>query len=195
MKYKNACDKNLWKSCANGDEKAYGELFERYFVRMFNMADRYMKDTMEAEEIVMDCFFNLWTKRGKINIRGDFPNYLSRCVRNSIVSHLRRRILLTINLESVANRCLSEYAADHSVTADDAMRTYRAALEKMPPRRLQAFRMSREENLNYAQIAQKMNISVSAVDNYVNAAVKELWLDMGKHLPLLLPLFLKFIQY
>jgi RNA polymerase sigma-70 factor (ECF subfamily) len=75
------------------------------------------------------------------------------------------------------------------------MRTYRAALEKMPPRRLQAFRMSREENLNYTQIAQKMNISVSAVDNYVNAALKELWLDMGKHLPLLLPLFFQFIQY
>ena len=189
MNYRSARDREFWKRCIDrGDENAFGELFERYFPRMSGVAKRYLKDDMSAEEVVMDCFFNIWARRDRINIEGDFHSYLFGCVRNAIVSRLRNKIQMEVNLEMVESRYMSEYAADSAINTEDIVRTYIAALEKMPPRRRQAFLMSRKENLSYKEIAQKMNISVSAVDNYITSSLEFLRTRMKGHLMLLLSL-------
>lgn len=169
MNYKETNDKELWKRCQSmNDERAYTELFRRYFSRMLDVASSRIKDSAIAEELVMDVFFKLWDRRNRTLIEGDFLSYLFKCTRYSIISHFRKEILVTTGLEQVE---ASDSEADYLLIAEETLAVYREALEKLTPRRRQAFLMRREENLSYAEIAKRMNVSVSAVENYMTTAL------------------------
>ncbi len=191
MDYKGVNDRVLWERCQNGDEVAYGEIFRRHSPQMLRITRRYVKDPMVAEELVMDCFFNLWTKRGSIT-DANFLNYLFQSVRNSIISNYRKEIRIVIELEQVENKLSSDRASDHDLISEDIRGLYDMALRKLTPRRRQAFLMSRAENLDYSEIARRMAISESAVDNYISAALDGLRANMKECLPILaLILFLR----
>ena len=178
-------DKELWIACQQGDERAYGELMAPHVPKMVRIASRYTKDSMKAEEIVMDCFFKLWTKRKQI-LDHNFLNYLFRCVRNGVISNYRKEIRITIGYDQVENSIQEIIRPDSCLLADDIRRTCRVALRDMPPRARQAFLLSREENLSYAEIAQRMNISVGVVQNYMTSALDDLRVRMKTCLPFLI---------
>ena len=48
------------------------------------------------------------------------------------------------------------------------------AIHSMPGRRLEIFRLSREEGLKYREIAEKLNISVKTVEAQMGMALKAL---------------------
>lgn len=179
MKYTQMKDKELWERCRWDDERAYGELFKRYAARMLAVAGNYVKDPMTAEELVMDCFFRLWDRRRQIDIEGDFADYLFGCVYHSVVGHLRKKVPVLVSLEQVENAPGADLATDGPLLSEELDRTYRAALEKLSPRRREVFVLSRHENLTYPEIARKMNLSVGAVENYMVAALDSLRVNMA----------------
>ncbi len=188
MECRGVSDKVLWGRCRHGDEGAFNAIFNRYFPRMLDVAESHVKDSMKAEELVMDCFFNLWVKRGQIE-DGNFLNYLFRSVRNSIISHYRREIPLVLGLEQAENKCHGGHSPDSGFLSEDISEVYRKALGKLTPRRRQIFLLSRDENLSYAEIARRMNLSVSTVDNYITTALESLRVNMKGVLSLLMLFF------
>lgn len=186
--YSGASDKELWAGCRNDDQMAFNELFRRHSPQILRICRRYVKDPMVAEELVMDCFFSLWTKREHI-LDGNFLNYLFRSVRNAVISNYRKEVRDAIALEQVDNKLWSDETSDHGLVDNDIRRIYLAALGRLTPRRRQAFLLSREENLNYAEIARRMNVSESAVDNYISAALDGLRASIKECLMILIFLF------
>lgn len=186
MEYKTNNDKELWECCqSQSDERAYNELFKRYFPRMLRIAMHYVKDSVIAEEIVMDGFINLWNKRREI-MDNNFLNYLFRCVRNSVISYFRKKVPEILALEHAERVCQADLSTDHRVLFRDVLQTYYAALKKLSPRRRQVFRMSREEELTYNEIAKKLNLSVGTVENYMMAALDGLRANMKKYVSIFL---------
>ncbi|MCA6453749.1 MAG: sigma-70 family RNA polymerase sigma factor, partial [Chitinophagaceae bacterium] len=61
--------------------------------------------------------------------------------------------------------------ADERVLHAEIEGTIRKVIDRLSPQRRQAFYLSREENLSYDQIAQKMNLSRNTVRNHVSAAL------------------------
>jgi RNA polymerase sigma-70 factor (ECF subfamily) len=51
---------------------------------------------------------------------------------------------------------------------------YQIAIEKLPPRRRDVFRLSRQEGLSHQQIASRLGISVRTVENHLAAALQSL---------------------
>lgn len=190
MKYKETSDKELWERCRSlCDERAFDELFHRYYKSMLRTVSRRISDRMTAEELVMDSFFNLWVKREQLMIEGDFLNYLFTCVYNSVLYHLRKELPETVDLESVENKYKADHRADTHLLYEDFQNVYNVALQKLSPRRRQAFLLSREENLTYAEIAQRMNVSEGVVKNYMNAALDGLRVSMKECISVLVVIF------
>ena len=62
-------------------------------------------------------------------------------------------------------------------------------LSNLPERCRIAFEYSRFENLTYPEIAEKMGISVKAVEALISRALKTLRIELKEYLPLLILLF------
>lgn len=173
MNYQNASDRELWQLVRDDDMAAYRELFRRYAPKLFKQVAGYIKDRMAAEELVMDLLFNIWQKRHDPIMQGEVAPYLFKSMRNEVLMHLRKNIPETLPIEGLHENFFIEYRkADHDLTVSDNERIYKKCLLLLSPQRREAFRLSREQNLSYAEIAREMNLSVSTVENYIAAALK-----------------------
>ena len=190
--YKSMSDSELWQLCHKDDMRSYDELFSRYYPRILRFASRYIKDTMQAEELCMDMMFNLWVKRGQLTIKGTFSNYLFRAVRNSVISYFRKELPATLGLEEVKEECQVGRSSDYRLISEEARDVYYAALKKLSPRRRQVFILNRYEHLSYSEIARKLNLSENSVENYMVAALDGLRVNMKEYFPTLLVFLLSF---
>jgi len=175
MDYKQASDIFLWQNCQKDDLRAYRELFHRYAPKLYKQSMGYIKDSMIAEELVMDLLFKLWQKRHEPIMKGAVAPYLYRSMRNQVLKHLRKAIPEMCHIEDQPEGLFVEQQeADYRIRTLDCERIYETSLKSLSPQRLEVFRLSREENLSYAEIAIKMNLSVKTVENYISSALKTL---------------------
>ena len=82
-KYRSFDDTYLVFLLMEGDRRAFDEIYERYWKRLYNDTYKRLKSIEKIEEIVQDVFSNLWTSRGKRNIQNIYP-YLLTAVRYQV---------------------------------------------------------------------------------------------------------------
>ncbi|MGJ1410257.1 RNA polymerase sigma-70 factor [Sphingobacterium thalpophilum] len=175
MNYTNASDRELLESCCLHDDlKAYNELVARYSPKLYMTCQLYLNDSFLAEEIALDILFWLWKKRREFSIPDNLGAYLHRAARNAVISQLRRQRRSVV--ETVAD--FSETAvgeermADYAISCREGEEQYRKLLSGLSPQRKEVFVMSREQGFSYKEIAQKTNLSINTVENYIAAALK-----------------------
>lgn len=183
MNYKQSSDIELWQCCRQDDIRAYNELFVRFYPRMLHLTSRYLNDAMKAEELCMDQLFNFWIKRHQLTITGNFSHYLFRSIRNLLIDHLRKNIPVETSLDELKEVHPVEEPADSHLLTKEVAKAYRHALDELSPQRREAFILSREENLTYSEIAQRMNLSVNTVENYMAAALSCIRKNMKDYAP------------
>ena len=168
--------------------RAYNELFDRYAKLLYRQAASYLKNAMDAEELVMDLLFNLWQKRGHLqpdagnNVRA----YLMYAMRNRIINYLQKNIPVTSSIDMLEeDKLVESRQADYSIISKDMDTIYQSKLDKLSRQRREVFKLSREKNLSYAEIAQQMNLSVNTVENYMVSALSTLREHTREYRPLI----------
>lgn len=175
MVYTRLSDSELWQYCRQDDVLAYNALFRRYAPKLFIQADRYLRNAMEAEELVMDLLLNIWQKRAQLEIEGEMRAYLFRAIHNRVINHLQKKIPETYSIDLIEEDVLVESRqADYRMLSGDLLKSYRNKLENLSPQRRKVFLLSREENMTYPQIAKLLNLSVNTVENHMSSALNVL---------------------
>ncbi len=175
MDYKKLSDQQLWQTCGNDDKKAFAELFRRYLTKLLKQARGYIKDEMVAEELVMDLMVTLWERRRESIMTGDVAGYLYKAVRNRVLKHLRKNISQTVDIGEIREDELVEMQmADHRTVVSDNRIRISSLFDRLSPKRQKVFRLYIEEDLPPSEIALKLNISISTVENHIYDSRKEL---------------------
>lgn len=165
-------DKLLLRQCKEGSEAAFNVLFRRYFDDLLQFAAQQIKDQELAEELVMDLMLKLWQQNPDTVEIEHLDQYLFRSIRNSIISHWRKKALAFVPIEDLAESSepLTK-SADHQLLDMEAQTIYRDMLAGLSPQRRLVYTMSREQDLTHAEIAVKTNLSVHTVKNHVKASL------------------------
>lgn len=92
--------------CQQGQLDAFGELFDLYRHRVFDIAYAILRDGMAAEDMTQDTFLIVFQKIDSYEGQSTFETWLVAIVVNRCRSHLRKRqIRNNLSLESLtANR-------------------------------------------------------------------------------------------
>ena len=75
----------LIQLCKEGNQKAQLELYNRYYMAMYNTAYRIVKDRFEAEDIMQESFLSAFTKLGSLKDCEFFGAWLKRIVINNSI--------------------------------------------------------------------------------------------------------------
>lgn len=136
---------------------------------------RMLRNPATAEDVVQQAFVNLLGRSGEEEAPSSA--YVMQAVRNLALNHLRdshRRAQVEMaseRLEEIADLTPSpEMAAVHR---SELMRLL-TALAALPPRRREAFVLSRIEGLSYDEVAARMSVSRNTVITHIIAAMAEL---------------------
>lgn len=158
-----------------GNEKAFEKLFHNHYANLCGYAVKYVWELEQAEEIVQDLFFNIWSKKSDLNITSSIESYLFRAVRNACLNYLKH---LKVR-ESYASNVKESYNPgrdqDHNpVEVLELQDRIDEAIEALPTERKKIFMLSRHEGLKYKEIAKQLGISIKTVEAQMGKALKYL---------------------
>ena len=148
-----------------GSAKAFTEIYQRYWQRLYVVAYKKTGSRQVAEDIVHEVFTSLWKNRRQSEIRSLYA-YLSAATRYTIfreISLASRKTLLQIEPTDDASidfRFLSQMIAEE--------------INHLPTRCRLVFQYSRQEGLSNREIAQRLSISEKAVEKHITSALGKL---------------------
>jgi len=171
-------DEELLKRVAQNDEQAFCELFTRYKNKVFNLVYRYVGTYYEAEELTQDIFLKVYNSVHKFRGESRFSTYLYRIAVNVCKNYKRKKQPTVVSIEDPEiSTDLSAPASSEpdAILAEKKKRVIiQEVLDSLPPNQKTAFILSKYENYSYAQIAEIMKISVSAVESLLFRAKQNL---------------------
>ena len=97
-----AIDKTLLENCRRRDKHAQRFVFEHFAPRMLTLCCRYVKDRMEAEDVMVIGFTKVFDRIGQYKGDGSFEGWIRRIMVNESLSFLRRskNMYLETDIES-----------------------------------------------------------------------------------------------
>jgi len=186
-------DLELFSQIKNDDEKAFSELFYRYYSGLCSYVFQMLPDDQKTKELVQEVFVQIWVKRKEIQIHSSVKSYLFRAVKNQLTNWFVHQKVEQKYLDKVAAEKERIQPGDYFQEVD-LHRKIAVSIEALPARRREIFRLSREEGLTYREIASQLQISVKTVETQMGLALKQLRHDLSeyRHLLIGISLFQKY---
>jgi RNA polymerase sigma-70 factor (ECF subfamily) len=155
------------------DESALELLVAAYWLRLARFVDGILDGEGSADDIVQEAFIRLWTRRNELKFEGSFKAFLFTLTRNAAIDE-RRRAGRRSGLSAQVDPPASEPSPLAAAEASQLREIAEAAVERLPPRRRETFRLARNEGLSYMEIAEVLGISTQTVANQMSKALSEL---------------------
>jgi RNA polymerase sigma-70 factor (ECF subfamily) len=178
--FKAYSDEGLLKLLKQQELGAFEEIYLRYWRKLYSSAYKRLMSRETAEEIVQDIFTSLWVNRHTVEI-DVLPSYLNTAVKYKVINYLEREMSRRRYAEV---QILASHTADNSTEETVLLNELNSALEKeiqkLPPKRKQIFKMSREDHLSIKEVASNLGISEKTAENQLGKALKVLKLNL-KH--------------
>ncbi|WP_163715274.1 RNA polymerase sigma-70 factor [Mangrovibacterium lignilyticum] len=190
---KAATDLELFSKLKQDDEKAFSELFNRYYSGLCLFAYGLLDDDQKTRELVQEVFVQLWEKRQQIWVHTSVKSYLFRAVKNQLINWINHKKVEQKYLDKLASD-EKDSQVDQYFVEVDLHQKIEASIESLPPKRKEIFKLSREDELTYREIADRLGISVKTVETQMGLALKHLREDLKeyRHLLIGISLFRKY---
>lgn len=186
MEYKKDIS-NLLKEIAESDcPDSFRLLYNHYYTKLFRQALYYLNNNLDyAQEVVADVFVALWQSRKILDTITNSDAYLFIALKHAAARYVEKNYrkkteLLIENLPDTNYNSSDE--TDFDIVDVELQKKYKQALEKLPPRCAEVFRLVREERKKYSEVAEMLGISPKTVDNQMNKAVKLLYEELKENL-------------
>jgi len=157
-----------------GDKGQFESLFRSSYVSLVRYAKTIIRDHDTAEEIVQDLFFRLWQDREKLQIESSLNGYLFRAVHNRCLHWIEHsRVIEKHAQEALYNQPGEAQSPSEIIQFKELQVKIAVILARLPERCSRIFYMNRFEGLKYAEIAEKLSVSVKTVEANMGKALKE----------------------
>lgn len=149
------------------------EEFKKLFDTYFDSIRRYLyyrcSDTELASDVAQDLFTRIWEKSMHVDPVKD-KALLYKMASDMIVSKLRRK---RVEFNYSNSIIVEEYrnTPEKNIEYGQLKMKYSQVLLKMPEKVRTTFLMSRGEELKYSEIAERLNVSVKAIEKRMNLAL------------------------
>lgn len=171
------------------DEDSFEQMFKEHFNALHSYATLMLRDEELAEDIVQQMFLKLWEKRQELAVETSLRAFLYRCVHNDCLNYLKH-LKVKAGFESHTTYAMKDHTVEpiQDVQLKELQQRLQAALAELPEQCLTVFQMSRFEELKYREIADRLGVSVKAVEKQMGKALKLLRYKLVDFLPLVLML-------
>ncbi len=150
-------------------------IFDEHYQWLCNYVFKLSGDLNLAEDIVQEVFIDIWNKRTRITIHS-LRSYLFRSCHNRFLEYLRKNKtnLNRTSLDDIKLETLYELYKEEEDLENERIEKLSRAIEMLPPKCKQAFKLSKFENLKYKEIAEVMGISIKTVEIHLSKALSRL---------------------
>lgn len=168
-------DAELLTLLAANSEDAFKLIYDRHHTRIYQVAMRYVRSEVAAQEVVQDVFMKLWSEREKIKTGTPIEAWLYTVAKNNTINKLKKlanEYKALNHLKLVQD--IEDDSTEESIRDAECQLLLRKALKSLSGNQLKVYQLAREENLSYAQIAEHLDISPLTVKTHMSRALGHL---------------------
>jgi RNA polymerase sigma-70 factor (ECF subfamily) len=159
------------KETREGSENSFQEIFDACYVNLCKYAFTMLKDMDEAEDIVQGVFLKYWEKKDSLTITHTVRSYLYKAVYNHCINQLEHQAIRKRFQEQSSLTAASD-SQSPEVFPHELEERITDVINGLPEQCRLIFTMSRYQEMRYAEIAAKLEISVNTVENQVSKALR-----------------------
>lgn len=161
-----------------GDPAAFEGLFKLTYARLFSYCKLFIHDSSQADDLIQECFLNLWEKYSLIKPGQSVESLLFVMLRHRCLNYLRDNKFLfsDTNIQSLTENDLQhlfelDFTGSESKSLEEELiDSIREEIEKLPEKRKQVFTKSKVEGLKNREVAEQLGISVKSVEKHLKLA-------------------------
>lgn len=158
---------------AEGNRLAYTQVWYHYYDNVYRYSRKFLRSQEEAEEAVQEVFIRLWIYRKRLHAVENLDTYLFSIKKNVVNTRLNSLIKSnTLKSDDILVNKASQNRADYRIRDKQIRIAYLHALQEMPENRVRIFKMAKEDEMSYEQIAGKLDISTNTVKFHMKEAFR-----------------------
>jgi RNA polymerase sigma-70 factor (ECF subfamily) len=184
----NNSDLHLFQRIKSGDKTALEYCYKKYFTALYYYSKGILNDSALANDMVQESFLKIWENRKKISIQSSLSAYLYRTVYNHSINYLKHRLIIDKH-KNIQKEYLEHASVYSSITTEHAQSILIAkefsqqideAVENLPDKCKQIFKLSRYEGLKNHEIATRLNVSLNTVQKQISIALSKLRIQLAE---------------
>ncbi len=169
-------DEIAWvRQIAQGDERAFEQLFRCYAPRIFRFAIGYLNDPSQAEEVVQETMIAVWKSAKNFKEQSQVSSWVLGIARNKALDQARARQRDSEFLREKLDQRTSPRATPEQIAQRETqIERVRTALEKLSPEHREVLMLAFYNDLSYSEIAQILGCPEGTVKSRVYYAKEQL---------------------
>jgi RNA polymerase sigma factor (sigma-70 family) len=160
-------EEQLLQGCQKRDPNAQRQLYELYSSKMYGICYRYLRDPMEAEDILVTSFMKVFEKIQQFKNEGSFEGWIRRIVVNESLMALRKKnhLYVETDLEQADREPDYDGLGDH-LEAEDLLNL----ISELPLGYKVVFNMYAIDGYSHKEIAEHLGISENTSKSQLSRA-------------------------
>ena len=152
------------------DSQAFTEIYARYSESLFARAKTILQRSGNTADIVQQAFLSLWQRRKVAQIE-HLGNYLHQSVRFLVFQAIKDGKAQQKFFDRVS-QASHELLFTDPLLFKELQSLIPEIMHGLPADQQRIFRMHREQQMTYQQIAEELNISIKTVEKKMSLALK-----------------------
>lgn len=166
-------DIDLLNMIADDNEKAFEEIYERYWLALLNNANKRLQDKSRGMDVIQNVFIDLWDRRKQVKIEY-LKAYLLQATRFQVYKYIEKSKGNSQFLELVDSVLTTSFSADSPVLDKELYQLFADWIQALPAKRNKMFLLYLNNNLSTKLIAQQLEIPRKTVQNQLGIMLKDL---------------------
>jgi RNA polymerase sigma factor (sigma-70 family) len=162
-----AKEETMIEDCKKQNRQAQEQLFRQYSGKMYSLCCRYIKDKMEAEDVLITSFTKIFERISQYKSEGSFEGWIRRVIVNESLTYLRKNksMYLEKEIEEAYTTLLVE---DHDAKfqAEDLL----ALITELPPGYRIVFNLYAIDGYSHKEIAEQLGINENTSKSQLSRA-------------------------
>jgi len=162
------------------DDRAFTEIYNRFYGLLFIHACKRLNDDEEAKDVVQQLFESLWQKRNQVQPDKNLSAFLYTAIRNRILdiyAHQQVENKYVHSLQDFIDR--DQVLSDYRVREKQMAALIEQEIDALPEKMREIFILSRKHNKSHKEIAAELGLSELTVKTQVKKALRILKTRLG----------------
>lgn len=187
-------EKEIIKLILNGEKEYFKLIQKKYYSLIYNLIRKIIKDEDDIDDLVQETFIKVYNALPNFQFNFNFSSWIYKIASNNCIDFIRRKKLNFVYIDKNDESDDDEYKfdiKDPSLTPEEQLQNkershlLKQAIKKLPKNYQQVIHLRHEEELDYQEIAERLNIPLGTVKIHLFRARKQL-LDILKNNNLLI---------
>jgi RNA polymerase sigma-70 factor (family 1) len=165
-----------------GDHLAFKGLFKITHARLLGYCMLFISDRTIASDLLQDCYLKLWEIRRTLKPDQSVESLLFVMLRHHCLNYLRDRKVMQhkSDLDSVQENDLQHLfeldftGTEQKALEEELIEAIKECIQRLPERRKMVFIESKQKGLKNKEVAEKLGISIKAVEKHLHLAQEQI---------------------